>query len=72
MATAFCREIILHFGDIYQAKRPFLEPMTLMKAMNSDRPKNSQNFQEFQQNFKKNKTLLFFFIKMHVLFNFIS
>ena len=51
-SMTFETDEILHFGDMYQAKRPFLEPMTLMKAMNSDHPKNSQNFQEFQQHFK--------------------
>ena len=35
-SMTFETDEILHFGDMYQAKRPFLEPMTLMKAMKSD------------------------------------
>ena len=48
---------ILHFGDIYQAKRPFLEFHRTDESDEIDeiwyRPKDSQNFKEFQQNFKK-------------------
>ena len=48
---------ILHFGDMYQAKLQFLEIHRTDEFDESDeiwyRPKNSQNFKEFQQNFKK-------------------
>ena len=57
-SMTFETDEILHFGDMYQAKRPFLEIHRTDESDEIDeiwyRPKNSQNFKEFQQNFKKN------------------
>ena len=56
-SMTFETDEILHFGDMYQAKRPFLEIHRTDESDEIDeiwyRLKDSQNFKEFQQNFKK-------------------
>ena len=67
-SMTFETDEILHFGDMYQAKRPFLEIHRTDESDEIDeiwyRPKTSQNFKEFQKNFKKisniQKKLAFF------------
>ena len=56
-SMTFETDEILHFGDMYQAKRQFLEIHRTDESDEIDeiwyRPKNSQNFKEIQQNLKK-------------------
>ena len=56
-SMTFETDEILHFGDMYQAKRPFLEIHRTDESDEIDeiwyRPKDSQNFQEISAELKK-------------------